>query len=300
MAYSSFDLDVPGGPVHVGRWGPDDAGATIVAVHGITGTHRAWLALAHSLPAATALVAVDLRGRGKSAGAEGPYGMPAHADDIARLLDHLGVESTTVVGHSMGGFVSVMLADRYPDRVDALVLVDGGLPFSDERPPPDAEVEALVQAAIGPALDRLDMTFPSPAAYLDFWHGHPAWQQWNEYAEDAFLYDLVPTDDGTAYRSAVHKPAIITDGGALLVDDAVSDAASRISHPVTLVHAERGMFDQVPPLYPDEVVRRWKERLPQLQAVAAPGTNHYTVAMSDAGAALVAAAIEPARRQRRG
>ena len=52
----------------------------------------------------------------------GPLTIPSFAESAVRLLDHLGVESATVVGISMGGFVAQELALLYPERVDGLVL----------------------------------------------------------------------------------------------------------------------------------------------------------------------------------
>ena len=47
------------------------------------------------------------------------------------MLDHLQVDQAVVVGHSMGGFVAVVLAHHHPERVRRLVLIDGGLPLVD-------------------------------------------------------------------------------------------------------------------------------------------------------------------------
>src|SRR5690606_38633065 len=129
--YRAEEVPVRGGSMHVGVWDPegDPAGApTVVAVHGITSSHVAWPLLAAAMPDVR-VVAPDLRGRGRSRDLPGPYGMPSHADDVAAVLEHLGVERAVAVGHSMGGFVSLVLADRHPGRVSALVLVDGGLPL---------------------------------------------------------------------------------------------------------------------------------------------------------------------------
>src|SRR5690606_9508333 len=76
------------------------------------------------------VLAPDLRGRGRSNQLPGPYGMPQHADDLAAVLDHFGVETALIVGHSMGAFVSVVLSHRHPERVSELILVDGGLPLA--------------------------------------------------------------------------------------------------------------------------------------------------------------------------
>ena len=75
------------------------------------------------------LLTPDLRGRGTAAGWGPPYGMARHAADLAGLLDERNVtEPVVVAGHSMGGFVAVVMAHLFPDRVRSLVLVDGGLP----------------------------------------------------------------------------------------------------------------------------------------------------------------------------
>jgi lipase len=199
-----------------------------------------------------------------------------------------------VIGHSMGGSVAVVLADRHPDRVDRLVLVDGGPPIIRERPA--GTVEEIVRDAIGPALDRLDMTFPSVPAYLDFWRGHPAWAEWTTYAEDAFTYDLV--GQPPSLRSGVSKDAVIEDGGSLLVSEDVPNATANLRHQATLLYAPRGMLDQVPGMFPPDVVDGWVAQLPTLTAVAVPDVNHYTILMSDRGAAVIASIIETGRPPR--
>lgn len=289
--YRSFDLPVPGGDLHVGQWGVE--GPVVLATHGITGTHRSYLALADRLPDNTRLVAPDLRGRGKSNRITGPFGMAAHADDLAAILDHLDVASAVVVGHSMGGAVAVTMAARHPDRVERLVLVDGGAPFSPEpiELPPDQSVEDLVRAAIGPALDRLDMTFPALEAYLDFWRAHPSWQEWTAFAEDAFTYDLV--GEPPALRSGVDKAAILADGGELLTSRVVFDAFAALRQPATLLWAERGMVNQLPGLYTEATVAPWRQQVPTLETTAVDGVNHYTVLMGERGGAAVATAVWP-------
>ena len=116
---------------------------TVVAIHGITGNHRCWPYLVETLPGAR-VVAPDLRGRGRSAGIAGPFGMARHADDIVAVLDALEVSSAVIVGHSMGGYVALVTADRHENRVRSLVLVDGGLPLgSDSVEERQAEAERI-------------------------------------------------------------------------------------------------------------------------------------------------------------
>lgn len=129
----------------------------MLAAHGITGTHMQFHAIADQLGSDITLIAPDLRGRGRSSEVSGPFSMGTHGDDLAAVLDHVGVDRAVVMGHSMGGFAAVVLAHRHPERVEHLVLVDGGIPL-DLGALADMPTDQLIAAMIGPALERLRMT----------------------------------------------------------------------------------------------------------------------------------------------
>src|SRR5687767_8810271 len=102
--HSSLAVPVTGGSLYVGVAGPPvgtDGVPVVLLVHGITGSHRSWTPVARHLADAVTVLAPDLRGRGGSAGLAGPYGMAAHADDLAAVLDHVGCPRAVVAGHSM-------------------------------------------------------------------------------------------------------------------------------------------------------------------------------------------------------
>src|SRR5919107_5891882 len=82
----------------------------VVCLHGITAQHRAFNAAARYLEPSHGLVGVDLRGRGDSDKPESGYGIEAHAADVVRVLDHLGLRDAVLAGLSMGGFVALKMA----------------------------------------------------------------------------------------------------------------------------------------------------------------------------------------------
>jgi pimeloyl-ACP methyl ester carboxylesterase len=65
--------------------------------------------------------------------AGGPYSVRQHADDLVRVLDALSLDAVTVCGMSLGGFVGVSLAVSHPERVRALICVDGGFRWQEGR-----------------------------------------------------------------------------------------------------------------------------------------------------------------------
>jgi len=71
-------------------------------------------------------VGVDLRGHGESDKPAQDYTMEGFADDLVWIFEQLGLDRPVVVGHSMGGTVSLALAARHPEQVRAIVMVDGG------------------------------------------------------------------------------------------------------------------------------------------------------------------------------
>lgn len=96
----------------------------LLLIHGFPLDHRLWTAQLRGLAASTHVIAPDLRGHGRSTVTPGPLTMEQHADDLAALLDHLGVERAVVGGLSMGGYIAFAFWRRHPERVRALVLAD--------------------------------------------------------------------------------------------------------------------------------------------------------------------------------
>ncbi len=286
-SYDVFDVAVEGGDLRVGRWTATDPQAPVVlAVHGVTANHLAWEFLG-ALDRFT-VVAPDLRGRGRSGRLVGPAGMEQHARDLVALLERLEAPSPLLVGHSMGGFVATALVDRLRDahepRVAGTVLVDGGLPF----PPLPAGVttDQALAATIGPAAQRLTMTFPTPESYLDFWRPHPALaDHWSAELEAYFAYDL----DGT--RSSVSLDAVREDSEGLLDPDVTARWAAALPAGTLFLRAPRGMVDDPGGLYPLELVDQHRTSFPQVSARDVPNTNHYTIVMSEPGARAVADAL---------
>ena len=281
-----IDVAVEGGWLRAGRWG--DTGRTVLAVHGITATHVGWVEVAGRLPDATVLAA-DLRGRGRSAHLPGPYGLAAHVSDLVSLLNDVGCERVVVAGHSMGGFVAVLLAASHPDRVSRLVLVDGGLPTGR---PEDAAPAGSIEEALGPAAARLAMTFPSREAYHDFWRAHPAIGPiWGPAVQAYVDYDLV--GEPPELRSSCREEAMRDDGAEIADHAGVSATLRGVTAPITFLRAERGLLDG-PPFYPEDAVARWLHGSPVVEARTVPDTNHYSLLLGADGAVAVAAAVSDA------
>lgn len=277
-------VGVEGGELAVGEWGPE-AGPVVVLLHGITSTHLSWAVVARALPEFRVL-APDLRGRGRSRDLPGPYGMARHAADVAALIEQVGAP-VVVTGHSMGGFVAAELARARPELVRGLVLVDGGLPLT---PPAGVDPETAVAATLGPALQRLRMTFPTRQAYLDFWRPHPALSaDWSPDIEAYLDYDLIGTEP--ELRSSVVPDVVPQDSADLFRRLPGDDVLAGYDGPARLLLVDKGLMGAEPGMYPPEQQAYWRDRLPGLHAETVPGLNHYTLVLRPDGAARVAAAV---------
>lgn len=100
------------------------SGAPVLLLHAFPLSGAMWQSQMAAFQATHRLIVPDLRGFGGTDAPPGPYTMDQQADDVAALLDHLGVEQVTLVGLSMGGYISFAFLRRYPQRVRALVLAD--------------------------------------------------------------------------------------------------------------------------------------------------------------------------------
>jgi pimeloyl-ACP methyl ester carboxylesterase len=181
-AITRIDVPVRGGSLAAFRFGAPDPDATLVlAAHGITANSRSWLPVARALDGRAQLIAPDLRGRGESRSLPEPFGMAAHAADLIAVLDHVGAERAVLAGHSMGAYVAARVGADHPNRLEAAVLVDGGLVLPGSE---GVDPQAFLDAFLGPSIERLRMRFESPEAYRAFWRDHPAFKRTGVSDED--------------------------------------------------------------------------------------------------------------------
>jgi pimeloyl-ACP methyl ester carboxylesterase len=285
---ASFDIPVDGGVLALFRLGDGPGTAEpVIAVHGITANSRAWLAVDRALEGRAALLAVDLRGRGASHALPGPYGMEAYARDLLAVLDACGLERAVLVGHSLGAYAVARFAADHPERVQAAVLVDGGLTDPALK---DVDPEPFLAAFLGPALARLELTFADREAYYAWWRAHPAFAA-GEVA-DADLQAYADHDLGGSapeLRSTVAKEAVRADAHELFE---MGKPAHRLSVPVEMLRAPRGLQGEPPPMIAPDLAAAWAAEAPdQRRVTEVPDVNHYTVVMGQAGARAVAQAI---------
>jgi lipase len=285
VTYRLVTTPVRGGDLTAGIWN-EGGGDPVLAFHGVTASHVSWLAIARALAPRT-VIAPDLRGRGGSRELPAPFGMAQHSDDAVALLDRHGIETVDVVGHSMGGFVAMRFAANFPERVRSVTLVDGGIPLPLPAGVPIAEV---MRQALGPALARLEMTYPTRESYREFWRAHPAFaNDWSPDVEDYVDYDLVGTEP--ALRSSASTDAVMADSVEQGVGTIAEEPWAAPATPMVFLRAPRGMLDGPEGLYAAEYVAGWAASHPALKVTEVPNVNHYTIVMSPRGADAVVAAL---------
>jgi pimeloyl-ACP methyl ester carboxylesterase len=288
-AIARFDVPVAGGALALFRLGTGPGTAEpVIAVHGITANSRAWLAVDRALEGRAALLAVDLRGRGASSGLPGPYGMEAYARDLLAVLDACGLERAVLVGHSLGAYAVARFAADHPERVRAVVLLDGGLTSPALQ---DVDPEPFLAAFLGPALARLELTFVDRESYHEWWRAHPAFAAGTDVADDD-LAAYADHDLGGSVpelRSTVAKEAVRADAHELLE---MGKPAHRLAVPAEMLRAPRGLQNEPTPMLAPELVAAWADVAPgQRRVIEVPDVNHYTLVMGRSGARAVAQAI---------
>ncbi len=107
-----------GGTIHAIEKGE---GRPVVLIHGITLRSDVWAPQFHQLVDRYRVIAVDLRGHGRSTAGDRGFGMPRLAEDLATLLEALDLRGAIVIGHSMGGMTAMQFCGDFPEVLDARV-----------------------------------------------------------------------------------------------------------------------------------------------------------------------------------
>lgn len=168
MSPAGLEVDAGDGlTLHVARAGE---GPPLVMLHGFTGSGESWRELAASLADRCTTIAVDLPGHGRSSAPPdaGRYALPRFADDLARVLDALGLERVALLGYSMGGRAALHFALRHPERLRALVLESTSPGIDDPR----ARAERVAgDESLAASIERDGIE-----AFVAHWERLPLWE----------------------------------------------------------------------------------------------------------------------------
>ena len=206
-------------------WG--GRGDPVLALHGLASSAHWYDILAPELRERFRVIAPDQRGHGRTTQAADGYDGPSVAADAAGLLDVLGIEQAILFGHSWGGNVAVAAAVHFPERVRALILIDGG--FVDPRMMPGATWEEFSRR-----LSPRDVS-GTRAEFLARMRGQLA-VCWNREVER--IVQTMVVDRG-GLTCDILRPGNQAQVVRALWDDPVSEAWPRLGCPTLAVAAGR-------------------------------------------------------------
>ncbi|HXZ70231.1 MAG TPA: alpha/beta hydrolase [Streptosporangiaceae bacterium] len=286
VVYEDSDIPLESGRLRVRRWGAADA-RTVVCVPGIAANLCGFDRLAERLAGDTLqLVAIDLRGRGRSevTGA-GTYGWRHHARDVLGIAEAVGASSFAVIGQSSGAAIAMTCAQLAPSRIERLVLVD--LAGS-----PDQRAGVPVAAAVS----RLGTVYPSAQAAIALVKQLGIVPEWDECWDRYFLYELRGVDGGVT--ASTDRGAVVEDlgyGNAMYWSDPAAPIHAlwtAVTMPALVLCARREILPGFGFILPAAEAERFAAAVPSAR-VAEIDANHYTITTHDDSIAAIGAFLRP-------
>jgi len=219
------DLYLPGVSIRLAATQWRGTGTPILLLHGLASQRRFWNLVVPELVGRPVCV-VDQRGHGDSDKPDDGYDLANVAADAATALDALGWSRAVVVGHSWGAAVAATLAAEHPERVLAVVAVDGGL----GSPLESGEDKESVRARLAPP--RLEV---EPERLPELLRSGALAPWWSPEVEEALLPIFEVHDDGRARAKLTYDRHMATLDG--LLDYDAPTVLGRISAPFWAVTA---------------------------------------------------------------
>jgi len=108
-------------------------GTSIVLLHGFLENATMWISVAETLSKTNRVICIDLLGHGKTDCIGYVHSMETMADAVAAVLKHLRIRKSIVIGHSMGGYVALAFAEKHPNNVKGLCLMNATSKADDEQ-----------------------------------------------------------------------------------------------------------------------------------------------------------------------
>ncbi|MDH2241477.1 alpha/beta hydrolase [Pseudomonas sp. GD03909] len=275
VLFEEVRLSLPHLEVAAHLYGAED-GQPVIALHGWLDNAATFSRLAPRLHGLR-IVALDLPGHGHSdhrpAGAG--YNIWDYAHDVLQVAEQFGWQRFSLLGHSMGAIVSVLLAGALPDRVERLALIDGVIPYTGEADTAPQKLGAALKAMLSVDDKRKPVYAAFDQAVEARMNGVGAVSR--EAAERLAQRGLMPVPGGYTWRTDAR---LMLPSSMRLTDAHARAFVEQIACPASLVLAEQGLLTQ-PELL------EFADSLP-FAVQRLPGGHHLHLD-DDAGADAVAA-----------
>lgn len=258
-----LDVTVRSCRLHAERWG-SESGAPVIGLPGLLGNLKNLAFLGERIGGdALQLVALDLRGRGRSETTpRGTYGWDNHALDVLGVADALGFERFAVVGLSMGGSVAMRLAAVARARLEAVVLVD---------------VAGRVDRGVGPlierSVDRLGRVYASVDHYLEAVRTQGLVDPGSDHWARAHRYELRRVEGGVRPRASVDA---VREDRAYTATQDPHERWAHLTMPVLLLRATRELRAGAGLVVPDGERDRFARAVPHA-VITEVDADHLTI-----------------------
>lgn len=244
-------VELPGCEVNYAEVGE---GEPVVFVHGLSGCWQNWLETLPHFARGHRAIALDLPGFGASPMPSWPIDMPAYGRLLHDFCEKLGIEGATVVGNSMGGFISVEAVTATPGRFKRLVLVSAAGILNTWNPEERATATAWAWKTFGPTFADLSKTILahprsrqlSLAPFIRFPNRLRADLLWEQVANGArcpgfgdALQALIRHDVRERLEQ-IEMPTLIVWG----LSDRVIPAAAAVSYHRRIPHSRLEIFER--------------------------------------------------------
>lgn len=177
-------LEVNGLQIRYVDWGNN--GPSVLLLHGDMRTSRSWDAVARDLKDKFRVVSMDARGHGDSDWPETGYTYSPRIDEVAGLCEQLGISDAIGVGHSSGGAVIALVAERYPKLFGSLALLE-----------PVVEMNEAFQRRVAQRYEWTRSTWDSFDQLRDTLKNHAVAGKWrDDVIEDVVRYEAMELPNG--------------------------------------------------------------------------------------------------------
>jgi len=279
MNFEEVRLSLPHMDLAAHLYGPED-GQPVIALHGWLDNAASFVRLAPLLDGLR-IVALDLPGHGHSdhrpPGAM--YNIWDYAHDVLQAAEQFGWQRFSLLGHSMGGIISVLLAASMPERVERLALIDGVIPYTGEAAEAPHKLGEALRALLRVEGKRKPVYRTFEKAVTARMKGLVAVSQ--EAAELLAQRGLMPVAGGFTWRTdarlTLPSPLRLSRAHAL-------SFARAVSCPTCLIIADQGLMKE-----PEQLA--WLRTLPfELHQLAG---GHHLHLDDEEGAVAVAQVLRP-------